>query len=154
MRYYNKTTKNEAIVGFHTIGADCIGLADDHIFWSPIPEGKQLDYDGDALPILIDEVIDTVAAAKEILRRDLDIALDNLTVTIAGGKDFEINHETQYKYQTAIKHLDALETIGWTLADGTYDTTVTKEELEEALELGEIQGMTLEGDYHAAKALL
>ena len=153
MRYFNKLTKNEAIQPFHTIDENCVALSDTHAFWSPLPDDKEVTFDIDGLPLITDVVIDQVAVDKLNLLNDLNEALHDLTVDV-NGKIFAISHESKYKYETIIKHMNAGETNGWTLANGTYDLSVTKEDLEEALRLGEIAGIELENAYHLAKSLL
>ena len=55
MRYFNKKTMTEAVLGVHEINDDVIELNDDHWFFtSYIPSGKQLIIDKDDNLVLID----------------------------------------------------------------------------------------------------
>lgn len=66
MRYYNKLTKTEAIEGIHTIDENCVQLPGDHLFWKPLPGGKQIGYDENDLPILVDIILEPLTAEQII----------------------------------------------------------------------------------------
>lgn len=52
-RYYNKDLKTEVLVGVHfelPVTDPIVELNEDHMFFKPIPEGKQWTYDANNIP--------------------------------------------------------------------------------------------------------
>jgi hypothetical protein len=86
MRYYNKTTRNEAIEGIHTIDDDCVVLDDSNVFWSKLPTGHRLVYTDDVPsgtePIPTDEALVATSELVELYatKRTADI---NITTEYA-----------------------------------------------------------------------
>ena len=48
-RYYNPETKTEAVKGVHSLEG-CVELSEDHIFFKPLPEDKEFEYDAGGIP--------------------------------------------------------------------------------------------------------
>lgn len=67
-RYYHTIDKNEALAP----GPDIVILPPENAFWSPLPAGHQLTYDGNAIPTGTEPIppppLGTIGAAKIDLR--------------------------------------------------------------------------------------
>ena len=88
-RYYNKVTRTEALPGLHPIDPpDVVVLPPGNPFWSPLPAGMQLTYDGANLPNGYEPIPPPVYTVEEQAKIDLQAAGVNIqSVTAAQYAD-------------------------------------------------------------------
>ena len=75
MRYFNKVTNTEAIEGLHSIALpDVVELDDSNPFFSSLPEGQQLTYDGGGIPNGLEAIPPFVPTTEQQAVIDLNAA--------------------------------------------------------------------------------
>ena len=74
-KYFNRVTKTEAIEGIHSISPpDVVELDESNPFFSPLPAGQQLTYDGGGIPDGLEAIPPFVPTTEQQAVIDLNAA--------------------------------------------------------------------------------
>lgn len=93
MRYFNKATRTEWLPGIHEEADTVVELAEDHLFFLPIPTGMALSFDVASLPILIPLERPSNAQLTQQLIVSIDAAADTARRAVAGDPLRAVEYE-------------------------------------------------------------
>lgn len=126
MRYYDKSTKTEAIQGFHDVETeDVISLPDDHFFFQQLPEDHEVIYKSDGMPDKIQK-LNLTHFQKKVWHRLKKMRREkNVADLVYENNAFDMDAESWENLNDAFKRIslpDAPQTREWTTADNSIVT--------------------------------
>ncbi|MFU7365767.1 hypothetical protein ACM74C_08050 [Pseudomonas aeruginosa] len=97
MRYFDRSTRSEALPGIHLIDSpSVVALPDDHPYFAPLAPGMTVDFDADGLPVIVasaplteDQLIGeyTVAVQLEMDQRARLFGYDDIKTAVTYAEE-------------------------------------------------------------------